>query len=177
MKQAIKHAVRGFFLPLVTCCSLLLLSGCGFHLRGEVTLPKVMANTYIQGATPYSDLETDLRRALTVAGARVSSAPQDATAQLQILREDSGRRVLTVTVHGKAGEYELFYTVEFQLTDAAGKELVPRQRVTLTRDFTFDETELLGKTGEEDLLHREMRHEMVQRILDRIERSSNKSDS
>jgi LPS-assembly lipoprotein len=135
-----------------------------------VALPKAMGKTYIQGATPYSDLETDLRRALGNAGAQVIAVPQDA-AQLRILHEEFGRRVLTVAVTGKAREYELFYTVDFEVSGADGKQLLSHQSQTLTRDFTFDETQLLGKTNEEDLLHGEMRREMVQRILRRIERA------
>ncbi len=131
-----------------------------------------MGKTYIQGATPYSDLETDLRRALGNAGAQVIDAPQDATAKLRILRDEFGRRVLTVAVTGKPSEYELSYTVDFEVIGADGKPLLPHQSQTLTRDFTFDETRLLGKINEEDLLHGEMRHEMVQRILRSIERAS-----
>ena len=99
---------------------------------------------------------------------RVIQVPQDATAQLRIAHEDFGRRVLTVAITGKAREYELYYTVDFAVTDAAGKELLASQQLTLTRDFTFDDTQLLGKTKEEELLHTEMRHEMVQRILLRV---------
>lgn len=172
MKQMMPpRSRRSYFLLLATCCSLLLLSACGFHPRGDVVLPKAMGKTYIQGATPYSDLETDLRRALNNAGTQVIAAPQDATAKLRILHEEFGRRVLTVAVTGKAREYELFYTVDFDVSDASGKPLLSHQSQTLTRDFTFDETQLLGKTNEEDLLHGEMRREMVQRILRRIERA------
>ncbi len=147
------------------------LTACGFHPRGDLTLPAYMSKTYIQGATPYSDLETDLHRALDIAGAQVTAAPQDATARLRILHEEFGRRVLSVDITGKAREYELFYTVDFDVDGADGKSLLAHQLQTLTRDFTFDETQLLGKANEEDLLHREMRHEMVQRILRRIERA------
>ena len=160
----------GRCLPLLTCCALLL-SACGFHPRGDVALPKVMGKTYIQGATPYSDLETDLRRALGNAGAQVVDTPQDATARLRILHEKFGRRVLTVAVTGKPSEYELSYMVDFEVSGADGKPLLPVQSQTLTRDFTFDEIQLLGKTNEEDLLHGEMRHEMVQSILRRVERA------
>jgi outer membrane lipopolysaccharide assembly protein LptE/RlpB len=55
---------QNIFLLLAACC-MLLLSACGFHPRGDVELPKAMSKTYIQGATPYSDLETDLRRSLS----------------------------------------------------------------------------------------------------------------
>lgn len=158
----------GRVLLLATCCALLL-AACGFHLRGEVALPAVMMKTYIQGATPYSELETDLRRALSHAGVQVTDVPQDATAQLRVVHEEFGRRVLTVDISGKAREYELFYAVTFAVTNAGGKTLLTPQPLTLTRDFTFNEVSLLGKSNEEDLLHKEMRQEMVQRILRRLD--------
>ena len=169
MNQKRAMTRQNIFLLFAACCALLL-SACGFHPRGDVALPKAMGKTYIQGATPYSDLETDLRRSLGIAGAKVIDVPQDATAQLRILHEDFGRRVLTVAITGKASEYELYYTVDFEVTNPAGKELLSHQKMTLTRDFTFDETELLGKTNEEELLHKEMRQEMVQRIMRRLAR-------
>ena len=169
MKQKRAMTRRNFFRLFAVFCALLL-SACGFHPRGDVALPKAMGKTYIQGATPYSELETDLRRSLGNAGAQVIDVPQDATAQLRIVREDFGRRVLSVDITGKAIEYELFYTVDFEVTDTAGKELLSRQQMTSTRDFTFDEAELLGKTNEDELLHKEMRQEMVQRVLRRLAR-------
>lgn len=150
------------------------LSACGFHPRGDTVLPTFMAKTYIQGATTYSDLETDLHRALDSAGVQVIAVPQDATAQLRILHEIFAQRVLSVSVAGVAIEYELSYTVDFEVTNAAGKTLLAHQSQTLTRDFTFSETQMLGKTNEDDLLHGEMRHEMVRRILRRIERAPGK---
>jgi len=77
-------------------------SACGFHLRGDVALPKVMGKTYIQGATPTAFWKRICRRSLTVAGSQVVDAPQDATAQLRIVSEAFGRRVLTVAITGKA---------------------------------------------------------------------------
>lgn len=158
---------HGRALLLAIACALLL-AACGFRLRGEVALPAVIMKTYIQGATPYSDLETDLRRALTHAGVQVTEVPQAATAQLRVLHEDFGQRVLTVDISGKAREYELYYAVTFEVTDPAGKVLLAPQPLTLTRDFTFNEVSLLGKSNEQELLHKEMRQEMVQRILLRL---------
>lgn len=168
-----EYSLRRSCAALLVTCSALLLAACGFHPRGEVVLPSVMNKIYIQGATPYSELETDLHRALTRAGAQVIDVPQDASAQLRVLHEDFGRRVLTVDISGKAREYELYYAVTFEVTDPAGKALLTPQPLTLTRDFTFftiNETDLLGKTNEEELLHKEMRQEMVQRILRRLGR-------
>lgn len=165
-----RYSLRRSYSLLLVVGYALLLAACGFHPRGEVVLPSVMTKTYIQGATPYSELETDLRRALTRAGVQVIDVPQDASAQLRVLHEDFGRRVLTVYISGKAREYELYYAVTFEVTDPAGKALLTPQPLTLTRDFTFNEVDLLGKTNEEELLHKEMRQEMVQRILRRLGR-------
>ena len=48
-------------------------------------------------------------------------------------------------------EYEIFYTIKYSVT-AEGKELLTTQTLTLTRDYSFDETTLLAKEHEEDIL-------------------------
>ena len=146
----------------------LLLSACGFHLRGEVELPPVMEATYIESKNPYTGMARALRDELAAAGAQVVESEQAASAVLHIIREISENRILSVGSTGKASEYELFNEVVFSLTDAEEKVLIKPQSLRMTRDLVFDETELLGKISEAEGIHKQMRRNLARQIIIRI---------
>ncbi len=152
-------------LPLLL---LTLLSACGFHLRGAVTLPPVLEKTFIEARDPFTGIAAALRRELQSAGARIVDDRGQATAVLHIVSQRSVRRVLSVGSSGKASEYELFEEVGFELLDPGGKVLVERQSLRLARDFVFDETQLLGKVEEADDIRRQMRRSLARQIIARI---------
>jgi LPS-assembly lipoprotein len=145
------------------------LSACGFHLRGEVLLPTVLQDVYIESRDRYSGMARALRTQLERAGANVLQSPEQASAILKVVRERSENRVLSVGSTGKATEYELFDEVVFSLSDAAGKELMGRQNLRLTRDLVFDQNELLGKLSEAESIHRQMRETLARQVLMRIQ--------
>jgi LPS-assembly lipoprotein len=166
---------RGFlFLSLVTCH--LLLTSCGFHLRGAVTLPPQMERTQLLGVDARSALAAEITAALEDAGVRVVAG--DVTAQLVISGERQARRLLSVGSTGRASEYEITYQFSFELrapaeATAAGAKpavvvLVPQQSVSLNRDYSFDPDNVLGKGDEESLLVREMRSFAVRQMLVRL---------
>lgn len=147
----------------------LVLSACGFHLREEAKLPAGMQRVRVEGAEPVSPLGRDLRRALERSGAQIVDAGGTGVAALRIGVNRIGTDVLSVGGNARANEYTLRYHVEFDVVDAAGAPILPRQVLELTREFTFDASQALGVAAEQDLLTQELQREMVQAILRRIE--------
>jgi len=145
-----------------------LLSACGFQLRGSVELPPVLSVTLLQSNDPWEGTAAALRIELESAGARITTQTDDATAVLKLIGERSQRRVLSVGSGGKASEYELFEEVSFTLQDNEGRELLKKQTLQMTRDLTFDENQLLGKVSEADELREQMRRSLARQIITRI---------
>lgn len=146
-----------------------LVSACGFHLRGVTPIPDAMQETYITGASDFSDLYIELRRGLERSGAQVVASAQTASATLSISGEQLDRRVLTVDAQGRASEYELNYSVSFELKNKAGLVLVPRQTVNQLRDYKFDPDNVLAKDTEEALLRKSLVTFAVSQIMRRID--------
>lgn len=147
----------------------LLLTACGFHLRGDVKLAAALNKVYIEGADPYDPLVRELTRSLTTTGAAVVEDSKQATAILQILNNSGSRRVLSVSSAGKVSEYELYQILEFKVRDAAGRELLAPQRLEITRDYLFDKQDVLGKSNEEEMLRRDMRRDLARLAMLRLE--------
>ena len=144
-----------------------LLAGCGFQLRGPVDLPPAMEVTYIQPPDRFSLVVRGLQDAIEEAGARVTEQPDQATARLILLRDDSGQRVLSVTARNIPVEYEVFYIVRWELVGADGRLLEP-QTVARVRDYTYDTTQVIGKARESENIRRALAEEVVDTIMRRL---------
>ncbi len=143
-------------------------TGCGFQLRQEVNLPANLMSLRVETVDSYSPLQRNLEQALRRSGASIVESAAG-SAVLRVFTSRVDRLPLSVGDTGRVQEYLLRYTVEFELADAAGSAVLPRQKVELDRDYTFDTSQALGTPGEEELVRAELEREMVQTILRRID--------
>ncbi|MEM8815402.1 MAG: LPS assembly lipoprotein LptE [Pseudomonadota bacterium] len=145
----------------------LTLAGCGFQLQGAVTVPADMQRTYVDGVDRYSPFYIELSRNLDAAGVELVDTAADATAVFSVLFDDTGQRVLSVSTRNTPTEFEVYYTIEYALV-SEDKSLLEQQDLTLTRDYTYDETLVLGKSDEEELLRRAIVDDLVRIVLRQI---------
>ena len=144
---------------------LLEVAACGFHLRGTAAVP--FDSVYIPGAT--GGMALDLKRNIQAGTkARVVEDPKAADAVLQFTEETRQKEILSLTGTGRVREFRLNYRVGFRVHDGKGTEFVPPSTIQLTRDVTFNDTEILAKEQEEQLLFRDMQTDMVQQIMRRL---------
>jgi LPS-assembly lipoprotein len=152
-------------LPLGVLC---VFSGCGFHLQGAGSLPPAMGKTYVATRSAHSDFLLALTDTLRQRGAEVLRAPDDSAAVLEIAADETGQRVLSVSARNIPREYEVFYSVTFSLK-VAGKNVVDHETLVVTRSYTFDETQVLAKSAEQEVLRRALAEDLARRVMRRIE--------
>ena len=145
----------------------LFLAACGFQLRGEANVPDEMSRTYIATNDNYSLFYRNLRDELKSVGVEVVDLPGDSTAVFSILRDYTDQRVLSVSARNVPREFEVFYTVSYSV-DSGEQSIMAPQSMTLTRDYTYDETQVLGKAREEELLRRAIVDDLVRLILKQL---------
>lgn len=144
-----------------------LLAGCGFHLQSELHMPPQMERTYIDTVETNTPFHRELRRQLQAADVAVVDSAEEATAILTISGDSTGQRVLSVSARNVPTEYEVFYTVAYSLASGQQRLLAP-QDLTFTRDYTWDETLVLGKQQEEDLMRDAIVNDLVRTVLKQI---------
>jgi LPS-assembly lipoprotein len=145
-----------------------LLAGCGFHLRGSGsgTLPyKTLHVPLPEGSEVGVWLERYIRAA---GGTELVDSPKQAEAIFQQLQDSRQKAVLSVNAQGRVREYRLFVNYSFQVVDPKGRILVPRNTISLSRDITFDDSNVLAKDLEEGLLFRDMNNDLVNQIMRRL---------
>ncbi len=153
---------------LMLGCVLLTLDGCGFRLRGGAGVALSMPATYVAGDTASPALLSELRQNLMGAGVVLVDKRENSRAILTITGEEKSRRVLSVGAAGTAQEYELRYAVTFMMSDHAGVDIVPSQTIARLRAVSFDESQVLAKGAEAELLYRDLRRDVVQGMVRRL---------
>ena len=90
-----------------------------------------------------------------------------ATATFAINFDETSQRVLSVSARNVPTEYEVYYTIEYTLSSGE-KVLIEMQTLTLTRDYTYDSTLVLGKAKEEELLREAIVDDLVRIVMKQI---------
>lgn len=126
-----------------------------------------MERTYIATDDRYSLFLREFEARLRDAGVELTDSAADATATFTISLDDTSQRVLSVSARNVPTEYEVYYTLTYSL-DAGASNLMPQQSLTLTRDYTYDSTLVLGKAREEGLLRDAIVQDLVRIVMKQI---------
>ncbi len=143
------------------------LAGCGFHLQGRQPLPKSFANTFIDTHDEQTDFVQDLRKALIASGSKVIRTKGSSDATISVHEDELTERILSVSARNIPTEYELTYRVKFSVV-ADGKTLIEQEEVSASRDFSFDETQVLAKEREQEILREGLARDLVALVMRRL---------
>lgn len=155
--------VRGLSWPFMAA----LLCACGFRLQGSTDLPQEVRRVRVTTADELTPFAVELREALTRNGATLAPTSGAADAVVHVLQDRTGRRVLSVSARNTPEEFEVFYIVDYSI-DRGGREVVPSQRLELTRSFSFDEADLLAKDREEAILREALARDIAGLVVRRL---------
>ncbi len=126
-----------------------------------------MEKTYVAADDRFSPFLREFKRRLQDAGVELTDSEADATATFLLSFDETDQRVLSVSARNVPTEYEVFYTIVYSL-NAGVDVLLPPQTLTLTRDYTYDSTLVLGKAREEELLRSAIVKDMVRIVMKQI---------
>ncbi len=147
------------------------LTGCGFKLRGNLRFAfDSIAVTPQSG----SAVAVELRRALdgNVKVLEFRPAPAAASEQpqvvLDVLTEQREKTVVGVNAAGQVREFQLRIRVKFRLRTPEGRELIADTELLQQRDISFNESAVLAKEAEENLLYSNMQTDIVQQLMRRL---------
>jgi len=147
----------------------LALSACGFQLRGSNGQAGLPFKTIYLGVAETSPLGIELRRYIRASGdTTVVTDPKDAQAIIEVLNESRDKATLTLNTQGRIREYSLYYRLRFRVKDNKDKELLAPTEIVLKRDISFNESQVIAKEKEEEMLYRDMQSDLVQQILRRL---------
>ncbi|WP_028468044.1 LPS assembly lipoprotein LptE [Neptunomonas japonica] len=142
----------------------LLISGCGFKLRGSADVPESsrLVTLILKSGTPAS-FEQALRRTLYQQGiALLETAPY----QLAIKQVKENRRSITLDRKANVDEYELLMLVKFEVLNTEGESISGPLVARIERIYDYDADAATASYT----LEKEIRSEMWQSLSERVVR-------
>jgi LPS-assembly lipoprotein len=144
--------------------ALLGLSACGFKLREA---PR-FAFDAVQLAGINGVVAIQLRREMQVNGLRVDGLPPPPPVILTVQVDQRERVVMGQTVAGQVRELQLRVRFRFNLRTRDERMLIEDTELLLERDMSFNETVVLAKDAEEQMLYRDMTTDIAQQVIRRL---------
>ena len=148
---------------------ILLLAGCGFHLKGYTQPSQALNGLHIAGGDEPESLAGVLQGDLLAGGVILMPDRESAKYTVQITREKFSSRVLSVDANGKALDNEIRLQAEVRLIPAKPVEAPQSQRLELVRQLSFSGSDELGQRNETTLMMEDMRRDMSAQISRRLE--------
>ena len=155
--------VKQWQIAVLMLTLLSLLSGCGFHLRGHYLLPDELSTIYLSSEDKHGELTRIVKQHFILNKVDLAAKSRVDIPELRILKDDLNRRTLSLFPNGQVAEYELIYTVRYQL--AIANQDVQQYSFELNRDYQDDPDRALAKSRELALILSELRKAAADRIL------------
>ncbi|MFN3239831.1 MAG: LPS assembly lipoprotein LptE [Pseudomonadales bacterium] len=145
--------------------TLLLLTACGFHLRGTGAPALDVQRVALSGSP--RDLIDELGDTLKTIGVSVGGDGEPEY-RINLANESLTRRAVASSGAITVSEYEVRIVAIFSIFDAEGKELIPASELVAERVYSFDATNFVSNTEEEALLIEEMRQDIAGQLVRRF---------
>ena len=141
-----------------------LLSACGFQLRGTGTTELAIKELDLSARNAYGETVTQLRQVLESSGVKVyTGAPY----KLILTDEQESQRILSYAGAGRTGEYQVSTVLSYDIRGEGDLPLLSN-KLEVQKVFIHDGNNLVGSDQEATTARVESRRELVQRMMLRL---------
>jgi LPS-assembly lipoprotein len=144
-----------------------LVTGCGFQLRRLEGIP--FASLYVDAPSGSVVAQQIIAAIKTTGSTKVATNAAEADAVLKLENERRTKTILSLSGAGLVTEYRLGLKMSYTISGKNQSTLAEPEVIELNRDMTYDDSILLAKLAEEDLLYRDMQQSVAKRILRRLQ--------
>jgi LPS-assembly lipoprotein len=140
---------------------LLNISSCGFQPRGinVVNFETISING---GSSSFTKL---LKKKFKQSGVKIQEKNSEKT--LEITNDTFSKKILSLSATGKVREYQINYTASFRFK-SKDKEWGDLITLDVSREFSFDDKNIIAKTKEESRLIKGMKDQIILTIVNQI---------
>lgn len=142
-----------------------MLSACGFQLRGTGTSELALKELDLSARNAYGDTVTQLRQTLENSGVKVHAG---APYELVLTNEQESQRSATYSGGSRSSEYELTTVLNYSILGQNDVELL-NDKLTVRKIYVHDGNNITGSDLEAERARKEMRADMVQAMVVRLQ--------
>lgn len=148
----------------------LLLSACGFQLRGTggVAVSDEWRSMYLVTGNPNSEFSREIKVRFAANGVEWEEDKSAANYSVYLGGERFSQRNLSLNSEARAAEFELTMISTFSVKDNAGQMMIDNTTISVVKQMENDPRNVVGKAEEIRILKGEMRSELAQNIMRRI---------
>jgi LPS-assembly lipoprotein len=147
----------------------LLLSACGFQLRGH-GLKKVsfaFHSIYVRSPSE-SPLVTALKQKIKAYNLELAPSADKADVTLDIDSETMAKQIVALNSSGQVSEYEAQYHVSFRVYDRQQQDWIPASDISIIRDYNYDNSQLLAMVQQEQMIYQDIYQDAAQQLMFRL---------
>ncbi|MGH8388283.1 MAG: LPS assembly lipoprotein LptE [Pseudomonas sp.] len=143
----------------------ILLSACGFQLRGTGSTELAIKELDLSARDAYGSTVTQLRQVLQSSGVKVyTGAPY----KLFLANEQETQRILSYAGAGRTGEYQITTVLNYDILGQGNLPLLS-DKLEVQKIFIHDGNNLVGSDQEAADARKDTRRELVQRMMLRLQ--------
>lgn len=146
-----------------------LISACGWHLRGSTNLPANIDSIFVTAEDAHGALITEVRQLLKANNVTAATEASAAPYSLVIVEERDDRRTAGVGSDALTSAYQIILSVDYEIRNREGALLAPMTTATNARTYDYSAGNASSAAQEEALLLREMRRDIAQQMLRRLQ--------
>jgi LPS-assembly lipoprotein len=155
---------------LILSCVSVILSSCGFSLRGSDVLSSKFQVIQLDMEQPNSEFSRLLRRSLEVADVSIEAVAltNSDSPVLLVSNERIVSHPITVNPRARAAQYEMRLSINIALGNAE-RYLISPETLMVERIYFEDIANIAGTQEEVEIITAEMRRELVNQLMRRLE--------
>jgi LPS-assembly lipoprotein len=142
-----------------------LLSACGFQLRGTGTSELSIKEMDLSARDAYGQTVTQLRDVLKRSGVDVHTG---APYRLVLTNEKQSQRSASYATANQAAEYELTTELDYSIQGLNNLELMS-DKIEVRKTYLRDGSNITGSEQEADIAREEMRRDLVNAMVTRLQ--------
>ncbi len=142
-----------------------LLSACGFQLRGTGSNQLSIKELDVSARDSYGKTVVQLRQVLESSGVHLyTGAPY----KLIITQEQEDQRSVSSSGSSRSVEYELTNTLTYQIRGMQDRQLLEK-KVELQKTYVHDGNNLIGSDMQAVQVRNEMRNDLIQKLMSQLQ--------
>jgi len=150
---------------LIALLMLLIISSCGFHMRG---MTEISFKTISLEGKELSFTKNH-KKVLNSNKVAIVSSTENPELRVELLSEESEKRILSLSGQGLVREFEIFYRVRYRVKTIDSEIWSQEDIIETRKDFTYSDSNLIGKEEEERQLNEAMRNEAITNLFNQIQ--------
>ncbi|ASF99394.1 luciferase [Vibrio anguillarum] len=163
MRQISSYSLK---LSLIVIMSSLL-SACGFHLRGDYSVPEELNRVSVTSYDQYSTFTRMVKNQLRMSDIEIVP-PAETVPNIYLIGESVGERTLSLYQNTRAAELELTFNASYSVT--LPEVGIKTFSTSVTRSYLDNPLTALAKSVERDMIEDEMRKLAATQILRQMAR-------